>query len=243
MISFLVQKINGEIRNDFCLALLDAVDFQYWRDHDAQWKIYFTETPCSVNDSAGMIPVGTLEFVYTYMEELENVSRRRVKPVGIPQKLFKPEFLKRKCRIASRPGLDLTEPSFVKSNDQYKGFQDIVVSERTVPDGNYLVSEVVDIESEWRAFVYKGKLVGLQNYLGDFMQFPDVPTIQAMIAAYTDCPLAYTLDVGVNGRGTFIIEVHPFVSCGLYGFSDNRILPQMFRVGYDWMLHTAKGTS
>lgn len=160
-------------------------------------------------------------------------------PINTPQELFQPEFLLRECRFAKRPGLELTGPSLVKTIDQYKGFCDIVVSERTVPDGNYLISEVVDIKSEWRAFVYKGKLVGLQNYLGDFTRFPDAAAIKSMVNAYSDCPTAYTLDVGVNDRGTFVIEVHPFVSCGLYGFSDNRILPQMFKAGYEWMKNAA----
>lgn len=239
MTTFLMQRVNGQVRHDFCLELWEAVDFQYWRDHDSKWKIQFAEKAVAAANS-GMIPVGSLEFVFDYIENVEHVSRKYVHPIGIPQELFTPEFLKRKCRIAVRPGLALTCPSFVKSNDQYKGFRTIVANEQTVPDGNYLVSEVVDIESEWRAFVYKGRFVGLKNYLGDFTRFPDIPTSRAMIAAYTDCPPVYTLDVGVNGRGTFVIEVHPFVSCGLYGFADNRILPQMFRAGYEWMLRAAK---
>ena len=49
-----------------------------------------------------------------------------------------------------------------------------------------------------------------------------------MIDAFEDCPIAYTLDVGINDNGTFVIEVHDFFSCGLYGFSNHPILPQMF---------------
>jgi len=54
-----------------------------------------------------------------------------------------------------------------------------------------------------------------------------------MIIAYTDAPRAYTLDVGINVFGTTIIEVHPFVSCGLYGFHDLKVLPQMFLAGFN----------
>ena len=42
-----------------------------------------------------------------------------------------------------------------------------------------------------------------------------------------DAPIAYTLDVGINDKGTFVIEVHDFFSCGLYGFADVGILPSM----------------
>ena len=43
---------------------------------------------------------------------------------------------------------------------------------------------------------------------------------------------AYTLDVGIlpNGR-TAVIEVHNFVSCGLYGF-DHPVLTAMIANGY-----------
>ncbi len=72
-----------------------------------------------------------------------------------------------------------------------------------------------------------GELVGLQNYSGDFVNFPDVKKINKMISVYAG-PVAYTLDVGINSRGTFVVEVHDFFSCGLYGFSDRKILPFMF---------------
>lgn len=54
-----------------------------------------------------------------------------------------------------------------------------------------------------------------------------------MITAYTNSPRAYTLDIGINEFGTTVIEVHPFVSCGLYGFHDLKVLPQMFIAGFN----------
>jgi len=49
-----------------------------------------------------------------------------------------------------------------------------------------------------------------------------------MINSYITQPIAYTLDVGVVNDKTYIIEVHDFFSCGLYGFSNHQILPFMF---------------
>ena len=76
--------------------------------------------------------------------------------------------------------------------------------------------------------MFKGEIVGLQNYAGDFMSFPDTYKIQQMIDAYIKAQIAYTLDVGIFGNDTFVIEVHDFFSCGLYGFSNHNILPFMF---------------
>ena len=97
--------------------------------------------------------------------------------------------------------------------------------------GNYQISELIDIDSEWRCFVYNNELVGLQNYIGDFTLFPSIDAIKHMIKEYISSPVAYTLDVGVNKDNTFVIEVHDFFSCGLYGFFNHKVLPFMFR---DW---------
>lgn len=77
--------------------------------------------------------------------------------------------------------------------------------------------------------MYNNKLVGLQNYSGEFDIFPNVNKIKEMISVYNSQPVAYTLDVAITeGNDTVIIEVHDFFSCGLYGFSDHKILPYMF---------------
>ena len=50
-----------------------------------------------------------------------------------------------------------------------------------------------------------------------------------MIDSYKSQPVAFTLDVAVDGDdNTVVIEVHDFFSCGLYGFSEYKILPFMF---------------
>lgn len=118
---------------------------------------------------------------------------------------------------------------FVKAHHKIKGFTDFVDSINIKNGEIYLVSDIVNIESEWRAFVFNNELVGLQNYLGNFTLFPEVELIKFMMEEYTDCPPAHTLDVGINKvDGMFLIEVHNFYSCGLYGFNDYGILPQMF---------------
>jgi hypothetical protein len=57
--------------------------------------------------------------------------------------------------------------------------------------------------------------------------------IEAMIIDFKSAPIAYTLDVGINKNTNtvFLVEAHDFFSCGLYGFADHRIYPQML---YRW---------
>ena len=80
----------------------------------------------------------------------------------------------------------------------------------------------------------------MRSYAGDFRATPDFDKIDAMIAAYrNEAPAAYTLDVAVTETGdTVILEVHPFVSCGLYGFDQGDKLIKMLIDGYRALLAT-----
>ena len=126
-------------------------------------------------------------------------------------------------------------------------------------DKTYVISKKVAFKSEWRAFVFDGEIEGCQNYSGDAATFPDEMTLRKMVEIYSDgeCPGAYTLDVGVVAEkeewyerkdvsgveavddvlfgSTIPIEVHPFVSCGLYGFNSHKLL-DMLESGWDWYL-------
>jgi hypothetical protein len=89
-----------------------------------------------------------------------------------------------------------------------------------------IISEVIPMESEWRCFVMEGKLVGMQWYAGDFTLFPDIDSIESMIRAYTDAPIAYTLDVAISqeasngiimGESTLLIECNDAWAICNYG--------------------------
>lgn len=233
MRNFLIQTINGMVRHDFSFQLLEAIDYQNWYYNEKKYDYILSETYKVEN----CIPVGSVEFVLSYLKKHHGI--KEVKPINIPPELIQPTFLKRHIEIINtekNPILIKDKPLFVKDNNKIKGFADIVTDGSNLK-GEFLVSELIDIESEWRAFVYDRKLVGLQNYSGDFTMFPDVDLIKEMIKCYTDCPPAYTLDVGLNVKdGTFLIEIHNFFSCGLYGFNDSRILPQMFIRSFNYIL-------
>lgn len=236
MAIFLIQTINSQVKYDFSFNLVEAVRYaEWWSGEDCQHAIIFNAEPVM----PGCIPVGSVEFVLEYMKNFENVNPNTIKPTNVPKELFISKYLKRACWYSKKEKLKIEKPIFVKSADKYKLFADIVSSIDEVPNGNLFCSQKVKIDSEWRAFIYNKRLVGLNNYGGDFATFPDILLIKEMINAYEKCPNAYTLDVGINETGTFIIEVHPFVSCGLYGFAELKILPAMFIQGYKYFLESA----
>jgi hypothetical protein len=241
MMKFLIQKCSKQVRHDFAFTLLEAVHFNDWlldrekiitrfinTEFDREKRVFtkFDFKPQHKN----YVPVGSIEFVTEFIKHFYGYP---VKPINIPQELLDIKFTKR--FVFNGTEKEIVGEKFVKSNDQIKAYTEIVTDNVDVPEGNYQISEVIDIDSEWRAFVYGGKLVGLKNYSGSFTYFPDIHAISDMIGRYEhsdSVPIAYTLDVGVNTLdGTFIIEVHDFFSCGLYGFADLNLLPRML---YNW---------
>jgi len=245
---FLIQKIDREVRHDFSFTLLESIRFQTWLTQDPN-AITVKYVNCKANDGVWFfkpfhehyVPVGSVEFVLSWMKRFDVPTP---KPINVPEELF--GFSNR--QISNGNYMDFENviggKYFVKSNSEIKGYCEVIELQLPamlpIPAGEYQVSEYIDIESEWRCFVYQGQLVGLQNYSGVFSMFPDIKTILYMIHEYKSAPIAYTLDVGVRPivevdgstfNQTFVIECHDFFSCGLYGFAEHKIYPYML---YRW---------
>ena len=237
---FLIQKIDGQIKHDFSFTLLQSIDFKNWLSRNNPKdkivvKYLNTHEKYSYNFRAmyrSYVPVGSVEFVSSFCADIHN---KIPKPINVPEELFVNTFQHTRREIFNGTDENLKTLShgmwFVKSNDKIKGFKEMMKIDDShiwnLPKGNYQFSKYITIDSEWRAFVYRGKLVGLQNYSGEFTKFPNVERIKSMILAYKSAPVAYTLDIGVDDDDTFVIECHDFFSCGLYGFADHSIYPNM----------------
>jgi len=251
--TFLIQTIENRVVHDFSFVLIEAINYHNWYNNEKTYDYMLRNNTCIPieidkygnpyeKDSNDIVPIGSVEFVLDFLNRYYNINN--VKPLNIPQELRKPEYLKRWI-VEKTTDWDTINAGnisfFVKDNSKIKGWTNIVEPNRSYPPGDYLISELIDIDSEWRAFVYNRELVGLQNYSGDFMMWPNTDSILRMIHLYNDCPPAYTLDIGINREvGTFLIEVHNFYSCGLYGFADNRILPDMFEKSFKWVINKYK---
>lgn len=233
----------GEVLHDFSFHLIQAIGFCNWKYGETQHT--YTLSDGKYDFDKDSIPVGSLQFVMTAMGN--NVGK--VTPLNVPEQLIENRFVKRavKTRVSKNEVAEMQFPLFIKSADQYKSITDIFSSAgdiHTLPDGRYDVSEVVEIQFEWRVFVHQDRIVGVKHYSGEHL-FPVIPddeivkdmvkTIEMSRYEGERFPLSYTLDVGVNQTGTFLIEAHPFVSCGLYGFADYQVLPSMFIQGYRFM--------
>jgi hypothetical protein len=251
---FLIQKINGEIRHDFTFALLESIRFKNWLSrNDKKDKImvkflnYIEVTepndiypiqfkPCHKN----YVPVGSVEFVTEFLGHFYGL---KPKPINVPECLFEPRYSQRPIFNGNHMDLEnLHGKWFVKSNTTIKGYAEMITRDINhglqIPAGNYQISEYIPIDSEWRTFVFEGKIVGLKHYTGEFIKFPQIQSISNMVSAFERsgiAPVAYTLDVGVNDYHTFVIEVHDFFSCGLYGFNDAKYPNMLHKWFYQYL--------
>jgi hypothetical protein len=246
---FLIQKCKGKIVHDFSFTLLESIRYLRWsaNGNDLDITVKYLDFIDAENENRNWwfkpfhqhyIPVGSVEFVTAWFKRFHD---HKPLPINVPEELW--GFANRTIWNGDENGYKKGYGRlFVKSNDHIKGFKLSIKEDYELPKGNYQFSEEIDIESEWRGFVYQNKLVGLQNYSGDFTMFPDVSHINFMISQYKSAPVAYTLDVGVFDDKTFVIECHDFFSCGLYGFADHRILPFMHsRWHYEYLKNTVHG--
>ncbi|SRR6266403_2969011 len=218
---FLIQTIDNQIVHDFAFTLIEAIRFHKWKGTNYEYILSDTisELDC--------IPIGSVEFVSEYIKKYYNID---IIPINVPYELMLNRELTGRYIYNGDQDYTFDKRKFVKSNDKIKSFTDIIEPNTKLPEGKYQFSELIQIESEYRCFVYQNKLVGIKNYSGDFTIFPNIHSINKMIESFKKlAPIAYTLDVGIlDNDNTVVIEVHDFFSCGLYGFNDLRILPLMF---------------
>ena len=245
---FLIQKVNGKVVYDFAFTLLEAIRYNKWLGTEIKIK-YLDYIEVTEPDDIypiqfkpyhkTYIPIGSVEFVTEFLGYFYGITP---KPINVPNELL--QFANRKLFNGNEK--DLKGKMFVKSNTKIKDICGIyyegvcyVDGIPSLPIGEYQFSDVISIDTEWRAFVYKNKLVGLQNYCGDFTRFPNVETLHNMIDVYAPtAPIAYTLDIGVNDGGTFVIECHIMISVGLYGFSCLNLLPLMFYKSFNEIINS-----
>lgn len=197
--------------------------------------------PADVNiefvDQAGedICPIGSLDYVLDYYKSFGIYLR----PLNIPKEIFSygPGGYKECSDLSAFRNDDIF---YVKSESIFKDdinglwtIKDLISSKYYNKEDKYqLTNEIKDINSEWRIFVYQGNVVDAKCYLWYdsplSILVPKKEWVEEVISKINFLP-AYTLDIMIDEHGnSYVLEVHDFFSCGLYGFSDYRLLPFMF---------------
>lgn len=180
------------------------------------------------------IPLGSMEFVNQFILLHEQNSHIR-KPIYIPDELMNEYYLKRKIKKEKGKVFTFEKDMFIKSIEQYKDFTDFGKFFVFEKEKEVIISEPISIISEFRCFIFEKRIISVNHYDGDFFKMPNEQVIKEMVHDYKSSPGAYTLDVGVLETGeTILIEVHPMVSCGLYGaYLGNYYIPMIIQ-GYNY---------
>jgi len=229
--NFAIQTIKNDIVFDFCFHLKEAIKYNNWFYGKKIYDYRLCENIADIHelDIEFFVPVGSVEFVLSFYKTYYGID---IKPINIPKELNRYEFLKRKVFKGNKKKNilnSLDKKYFIKDISGFKKQTDIVTFEEIPESKDILVSEEIKILNEWRCFVYNNKFLDIRSYNTDYFIYPDVKMIKEMIKKYKKSPRAYTLDVAVTDKKeTVLIEVHQFFSCGLYGFMDYRVLPNMF---------------
>ena len=212
------------------------------------------------------IPIGTLEFVSTFLNIFHQISN--LNPIEIPSILRTDEFLKRKYKIVEAKDLPREGNWFIKDVSKLKSFstngygfqyldldkilktpKEIETIKNKKSNYNsllldnthlYQVSEKVEVLSEYRVYFINGKIINVSHYNGNPCLFPDISLIDKANLLYStqkDYPKSYSLDVMITNRGTSIIEIHPFACVGLYSNLWGSSLLYAYRDGIDYYIN------
>lgn len=202
----------------------------------------------SPNTWGNTIPIGSINFVRAWLKYIHGI--RKMVPIEVPETLREKKYLCRDYKIIPKNELPESGSYFIKNADTLKLFSNIgeIPNKDSLPEGNYVLSEIKMIASEWRVMVMDDEILGIQFYNGDPLILPsrrEVNKIKEMVLKYMfdkERPRAYSMDVAViddqstkHGHNLMLIEIHPFASLGLYGFYSEKI-PWMYHFGFDYYL-------
>lgn len=258
---FLFETTGGVCQTPEQWTLTQGLEFLIWLNTNDNIKLpqqssieiteLTTQDPATYDQwrKDRICPIGCLEFVHRFYRAVYGFE---LAPINIPEQLAIPKYLNRPYYITD-PGKKKAMPNlfgeaavYLKSrekvrhifNGRYPEFEDVqsVLKTKVLNNGTFQATGELNFVSEWRCFVLESKRKQIRCYSGDEWTLPSKTVLDEMIETYTDCPPAYTLDVGVDHDGkTSVIECHDFYSVGLYGYADYALLPFMY-----WRSHLAR---
>lgn len=226
-----IQRILNEIPDDWVFSAMlglknKGFEIKYFEEKDIEIL------PCNMQT----IVIAYIEPTIKYFEAN---GIKIPHPLNIPSELNIPQFLNREIKCITMAELKAINntPIFVKPYGKVKQFDSGVLEKHStkklvfndVPDDTLVqTSSLIDFITEYRCFIYKGEIKGIQYYKGNIGIFPDIFTISKMVTEYKSAPIAYSLDVGIfksedfgYADKTLLVECNDMWSIGHYGLRDD----------------------
>jgi len=194
---------------------------------------------------AGAVPVGSIKFCAAVAN---HQGLGRIPALNIPSALRSEKFLSRQIFDAEDDDalknlLKSHSSLFVKPGDSAKRFDAVHLTKSNADiflreqPGPYFVSTMLPkgIAAEWRIFFYRNRVIAARPYTLDEWTAPDKKFVREALDIWGDKPPAGTLDIAILTDGAnAVIETHPFIACGLYGFEGEYML-KMLREAWHWL--------
>lgn len=188
------------------------------------------------------IPVGSIEFVNNFINIFKCEFNGEIS-IEVPPCLRKYKYLKRQYKILPYSDFPLDNKNyFIKDAVGVKNYNNTDEYDDTRIDKNnlFVLSEKVNILSEYRIYVIRGKIKNICCYKGDPTLFPNLDLVKEMLDIYMkspDFPQSISIDVLINEFGTSLLEIHSFSSLGLYSTKWDNELPLAFIDGFNYLLN------
>ena len=150
--------------------------------------------------------------VYNYPKELEEYLHRKICTIKLS------ELQKVKLPVFIKPVEEKIAQGMIINS-----FDDLGEYNNLPPDTELLCSDVLQIISEWRAFIKYGKIIDIKHYSKDSNIKCDFDTIQKAVDLCHDMPASYSLDFCVTKDGkTCLVEMNDGFSIGCYGLDEEQ---------------------
>jgi len=160
----------------------------------------------------GFVPVGSVEWIISLLG-------KSITPDYSP--VFLTKHLHRNVYLAdSLNGISL--PVFIKPADRYKRFDGFIYNGmQPLPEGPYVISDIVTFVNEFRLYVANGKVLTSEWYMGDDEE-SDYLVIPDGVFPDNYCG---AVDFGILDNGNIaLIEAHHPFACGWYGDDHQKYL-------------------
>ena len=193
------------------------------------------------------IPIGSIQFTEAFLRIFYNIKKEE--PIEIPKEMQTTYFLKRKYFECSYNELPNKGYFFIKDISHQKQFSFMGNISDIKKKGlrkvhRFLVSEVLEVVSEYRIYVINGTIKNIACYKGDVTVFPDLSFIKSVINEYSktlNSYNCYSFDIMVSTKGNALIEMHSYLSLGLYSTCWDESILEGYIEGINKLTKKAEG--
>ena len=116
------------------------------------------------------------------------------------------------------------------------GLRDLISSASLPDETPVLAQQNIEFVSEWRAFVFRDRVIHLARTKGDVLRYPDREVMLSAINAYSNRRIVFGMDWGITASGqTLLIDVNDGIASGNLGMHGQVFVAMVEAKWRDWL--------